>query len=166
MVGVSFGWVNRVSGTSSLAQWLWSAMGLDGVDRSLLGGAPSTGAGSGHLGMFRMAGILGIVILVIVTWRLTARTPWMWLSLSLLAIVLLAPSMHPWYFLWPLVIAAVMAWRTTQIAWIAAASCALVVSDTPAGNEILDQWFAAPVVAGAGLVAVGVLRQATRTVAG
>ncbi len=107
-----------------------------------------------------------MVALVAIWWhfRRTEKQAVLGILVALVVIVLLSPAALPWYYSWPLAVAAGFAMSTTTLAWLVGLSTWLMLVFQPDGSiglyslpHVLLATFAA-VVAGRSLVAVDPLR--------
>lgn len=73
------------------------------------------------------------------------------MAFTLIAVAVLSPTMLPWYLSWGFMIAAALAWQARQLAILVAAGVFLVLTFSPAGEDLLYNW---PFIAGAVLVSV------------
>lgn len=62
------------------------------------------------------------------------------MALVLLLTALLAPAMLPWYLTWGFVIAAGMPWSHRRLAFVVSAAVFLVLTYSPAGEDLLYNW--------------------------
>ncbi|MFD2472531.1 polyprenol phosphomannose-dependent alpha 1,6 mannosyltransferase MptB [Amycolatopsis silviterrae] len=152
VAGVDLGWIGALSGNSALEPWT----SIPTAAGKILGGLTADPAGT--LAASRTAGYL--VAVVVVTWlwwrsRAGGADAVHGAAAALLATVVLAPVVLPWYFTWPLVLGSAAVWPLSRVAVAAAASTWLVVSTHPDGKSLLPPWgFGVLAVASVG---VGVL---------
>ncbi|MGQ0837300.1 polyprenol phosphomannose-dependent alpha 1,6 mannosyltransferase MptB [Actinokineospora sp.] len=74
------------------------------------------------------------------------------MAFVLFAVAVLSPATLPWYLAWGFVIAAALPWQRRQLAILVSAAVFLVLTYSPAGEDLLYNW---PFIAGA--VAVSLL---------
>ena len=120
--GLGLGWVKQVNSAASVVSWMSAPTGaaivwdlLDGEKHRSLKLDP-------QMSDFRTAGtVLSITVLVTLwtiamlsatrsanrLWPLRISNPWPFLAIALTSVVVLGPSVQPWYFLWAGAIAAV-----------------------------------------------------------
>ncbi|HEX6345686.1 MAG TPA: hypothetical protein VFZ92_31825, partial [Umezawaea sp.] len=80
-------------------------------------------------------------------------------ALTMLAVALLSPATLPWYFSWPLVLAAGLTWTLTGLRAVVFFSCVLLLVTFPDGDTGLYSWFyLALVVAVSALATVSLTR--------
>jgi alpha-1,6-mannosyltransferase len=125
--GVDLGWLKALGGNSLLIHWLSLPTGIG----ELFGVIPAARIGGWAL----LAGIIGVL-----WWRSREGGPkavaygaW-----ALLATVLLSAVTMPWYFTWPLVLAAGFRFKP---AIVAGASVWLVIINYPNGDTGLYNWW-------------------------
>ncbi len=125
--GVNFGWVKALGGNSLLIHWLSLPTGVG----ELFGVIPTARV----VGWALLAGII-----VVLWWRSRAGGPQAIANAAwaLLATVLLSAVTMPWYFSWPLVLAAGFRFRP---AIVAGASAWLVIINYPNGDTGLYNWW-------------------------
>ncbi len=135
VAGVDLGWIRALSGNSVLEPWLSIPTALGKIAGLVLPGST--------VAWFRLAG--WGVLAVLVTWlwwrsRAGGAAAVRGAAVALLATVVLAPVVLPWYFTWPLVLGTAAAWPASHVAVAAAASTWLVVSTHPDGKSLLPWW--------------------------
>lgn len=136
LVGVGVGWLGALSGSNKIVNWLSLPTILGHVvtvgtrwagDLSLDSVLPWTRA---------LCGLLLAGVLVTLWWRTrgdrmhAARA----VPLALLAVVVLSPAALPWYYAWPLALAAAQRWTRTALAGVAAGSAWLMLVFRPDGG--------------------------------
>jgi alpha-1,6-mannosyltransferase len=134
---VDLGWIRSLSGNSMLEPWLSIPTTLGKIAGALL---PDS---SDAVAACRMAG--WVVLTGLVTWlwwrsRAGGAAAVRGAAAAMLAAVVLAPVAFPWYFTWPLVLGAAVAWPISRVAVAAAVSTWLVVSTHPDGKTLLPPW--------------------------
>jgi alpha-1,6-mannosyltransferase len=134
---VDLGWIRSLSGNSMLEPWLSIPTALGKIAGALL---PDS---SDAVAACRMAG--WVVLTGLVTWlwwrsRAGGAAAVRGAAAAMLAAVVLAPVAFPWYFTWPLVLGAAVAWPISRVAVAAAVSTWLVVSTHPDGKTLLPPW--------------------------
>ncbi|MEU8635451.1 polyprenol phosphomannose-dependent alpha 1,6 mannosyltransferase MptB [Amycolatopsis sp. NPDC048633] len=155
VAGVDLGWIRALSGNAVLEPWLSIPTAL-----GKLGGVVLPGP---VVATCRLAG--WVVLAGLVTWlwwrsRAGGAAAVRGAAVALFATVVLAPVALPWYFTWPLVLGAAVAWPASRVAVAAAVSTWLVVSTHPDGKSLLPPWgFGVLAVVSAG---VGVLTALSR----
>ncbi|WP_425394022.1 polyprenol phosphomannose-dependent alpha 1,6 mannosyltransferase MptB [Actinokineospora inagensis] len=78
----------------------------------------------------------------------------------LFAVAVLSPATLPWYLTWGFVIAAALPWQRTRLAVVVGAAVFLVLTYSPAGEDLLYNWpFIACALAVSVLAGVSLLRQ-------
>jgi hypothetical protein len=121
-----------------------------GIFWNLVTGNPHAATLNSTMREFRTAGtVLTLILLALAWFRSLRRDRWQLLALSLFVVVVLGPSVQPWYFCWGLAIAAVIAETPRRLCWLAAGSVALVVMIRPNGTGLQMQPVVIPIIAGA-----------------
>lgn len=168
--GVGLGWVTALSGSAKIINWLslptvlahivtwFTPLGLDSVlnvTRALCAAA-----------------MLAALVTVWWRYRRTPREAVTGILYALLAIVILSPAALPWYYSWPIAIAAGFALTPRTLAVVAGISTWLMVIFKPDGAHGLYEWphvlaaTAVAVLAGASLLQQDPLRVRTWLAAG
>ncbi|GLZ37194.1 hypothetical protein Acsp05_08190 [Actinokineospora sp. NBRC 105648] len=81
------------------------------------------------------------------------------MSFVLFAVAVLSPATLPWYLTWGFVIAAALPWQRRQLAILVSAAVFLVLTYSPAGEDLLYNWaFIAGAVAVSILAGISLLR--------
>lgn len=89
----------------------------------------------------RQAGTVLCTIAVAALWLAARRrAPLACLTVALGAVVVLAPMVQPWYFDWPLALAALVVVGRTRLAMLAAVPVALTMLVEPSGQGYLNDW--------------------------
>ncbi|MFD4181192.1 alpha-(1-_6)-mannopyranosyltransferase A [Rhodococcus sp. NPDC058514] len=169
IAGVGIGWLTALSGSAKIINWL----SLPTIMAHVVTVSTSwfTGLRLGPvLEVTRaLSGIALVVILVAVWWRFrrTPREAVMGILIALVAIVVLSPAALPWYYSWPLAVAAGFALSTTTLMILVGLSTWLMLVFQPDGSiglytlaHVLLATFAA-LVAAKSLVTVDPLRLRT-----
>jgi alpha-1,6-mannosyltransferase len=144
--GVDLGWLGTLGGNSLLIHWLSLPTGVG----ELFGVIPAT----------RIVGWALLAVIVVWLWwrsreggpRAVENAAW-----ALLAVVLLSAVTMPWYFTWPLVLAAGFA---LPVAAVAGVSVWLVIINYPNGDTGLYNWWWVLLTAAAGVFVAWRVRRA------
>jgi alpha-1,6-mannosyltransferase len=163
LAGVGLGWIPALRATSAVVEWLslpTAAGQLTHTVASLFGTVDS----QGFLSVARSIGWLVLVGLVGRQWWLArlATTPEQVIrraAVALLVVTVFSPATLPWYFSWPLVMAAGLAWSGRRLAVGAFCSVWIVLVTFPDGTTGLYDWaYLATAMLAAGVAAVSLLR--------
>ncbi len=104
-LGVDFGWLTTLSTPGEIRTWLSpsTAIGMIiGIGGGLLGNATFD---DGAVAVVRALGtLLSLGIVTLLAFAADRHTAVRGLGLALLAVVVLGPTLQPWYLLWPLVV--------------------------------------------------------------
>jgi alpha-1,6-mannosyltransferase len=131
--GLGVGWIAGVTHTKDLVQFTSppTAVGMTLTYAGRLIDPDFDAVPAARL----VALLLLAVFLVVLWWRSTpqpempARAPLRGAALAMAATVVLAPSFHPWYATWPLVLLAAVTVRTDFVMAVSAAAAFLVLPD-------------------------------------
>jgi alpha-1,6-mannosyltransferase len=162
LAGVGLGWIPALRATSSVIEWLslpTAAGQLTHTVASLFG----TVDPQGFLSVARSIGWLVLVVLVGRQWWLArVGTPTQIIrraAVALLLVTVFSPATLPWYFSWPLVMAAGLAWSGRRLAVGAFCSVWIVLVTFPDGTTGLYDWaYLATAMLAAGVAAVSLVR--------
>lgn len=154
VAGVSLGWIPALRSSSMIINWLSIPSAIGDFVRMVVNWFVYVDGGI-FLGVARA---LGSVVLIWIAW-----TQW-WAArdgevrdgirrgaVTMLAVALLSPATLPWYFSWPLALAAGFAWSTGALVTVSLASVFLLLVTFPNGDTALYSWgylFFALVVSG------------------
>jgi alpha-1,6-mannosyltransferase len=137
MVGYGNGWTKQLSPDAPVVTLMSLPTALALLYRVLTGNSHPLGLVDGTVRSFRRAGTIGTAVLLTALWfRSTRGNAVQLLAVAMLAVVLLSPSVQPWYFTWALTIAALFVTRPSQVAWIAVASLSLTLLTQPMGSGL------------------------------
>ncbi|MFS8100066.1 polyprenol phosphomannose-dependent alpha 1,6 mannosyltransferase MptB [Lentzea alba] len=143
VAGVGVGWIPALSNSSVIINWLSVPSGIGAFVRMVVSWFTDVDGGI-FIGVART---LGWVVLIWVAW-----TQW-WTArdgdvsdnvrrgaVTMLAVVLLSPTTLPWYFSWPLALAAGLMWTTRAVVAVSLASVFLLLVTFPNGDTGLYFW--------------------------
>ncbi len=162
LAGVGLGWIPALRATSSVIEWLSlpTAVGqLTHTVASLFG----TVDPQGFLSVARSIGWLVLAALVGRQWWLARLgTPEQIIrraAVALLVVTVFSPATLPWYFSWPLVMAAGLAWSGRWLVVGAFSSVWIVLVTFPDGTTGLYDWaYLVTAMLAAGVAAVSLVR--------
>jgi alpha-1,6-mannosyltransferase len=167
--GLGWGWIKLVNSAAPIVNWM-SIPSLLAICWNLsLGITHGTTSVNATMRGFRDAGTVLSLVLLALAWLMALRRQW-WplLAASLFVVVVLGPTVQPWYFCWSLAVVAVFITDRRWTGSIAAASIALVVMIRPNGTGLQMQPPVLAIIAGSALLVWLVLfrdRSSTVTVA-
>ncbi|TJZ77749.1 alpha-(1-_6)-mannopyranosyltransferase A [Rhodococcus oryzae] len=166
IAGVGIGWLTALSGSAKIINWL----SLPTIMAHIVTVSTSwfTGLRLGPvLEVTRAISAVALVVILVAVWwrfRRTPREAVMGILIALVAIVVLSPAALPWYYSWPLAVAAGFALSTTTLMILVGLSTWLMLVFQPDGSiglytlvHVLLATFAA-IVAAKSLVTVDPLR--------
>jgi alpha-1,6-mannosyltransferase len=159
--GVGLGWITALDAPSAIINWLSLSTGAGQFVHSVLSlvvDAPEMV----FVTIFRIAGgILALVVLAKLWWRSRDGGPdaVKRAAIALLVVAVLSPATLPWYLTWGFVLAAALPWKRRQLAVQVTLAVFLVLTYTPAGDDLLDSWLFMSLAAGVSVLAgVSLLR--------
>jgi alpha-1,6-mannosyltransferase len=156
--GLGWGWIKLVNSAAPIVNWMSLPSLLAICWNLLLGITHGTTRVNATMRAFRDAGtVLSLLILVLAWFDALRRRWWELLALALFVVVVLGPTVQPWYFCWVLAVAAAFATSRTWSCWLAGASIALVVMIRPNGTGLQMKPVVLAIMAGAGLLSWAVL---------
>ena len=159
---VGLGWVKALDVTNLVVTWMSLPTAAAQLANGIVGIFTVTDP-TQFLSVARMIGWLLLAALVARQWWLARAgdvpTVLRRASFALLTVVLLSPATLPWYFTWPLVMAAGFAWSGVGLAIGAGVSVWIMLSTYPAGSGGLYNFpYLACIAAVAVLAAISLLR--------
>lgn len=132
IAGVGFGWVTALQGSNKIINWLslptilaHMVTWVTPLDRDAV------------LQVTRPLCQIAMVVLLVATWwrfRHSEREAVMGIIIAFVAIVLLSPAALPWYYSWPLALAAAFALSTTTLMWLVGICTWLMLVFQPDGS--------------------------------
>lgn len=136
IAGVGLGWTTALSGSNKIINWL----SLPTIVAHLSTLATSWFAGDHFNDILQVARTIAAVILVaiiaVIWWkfRKSERDAVMGIVIVMVAIVVLSPAALPWYYSWPLAVAAAFALSPTTLAILVGLSSWLMLVFQPDGS--------------------------------
>ena len=142
--GLGFGWIRQVNSSASVVSWM-SLPSFAAIIWDLTTGHARPLKLDTQMTDFRTVGTVLSIAGLGMLWLLALRRPapaslrrgrfdaWQLLALALLSIVVLGPSVQPWYFLWPLAVAAATPLPARLVTVIAGLSIGMVLMIRPNG---------------------------------
>ncbi len=152
--GLGWGWIKLVNSAAPIVNWMSLPSLLAICWNLLLGITHGTTRVNATMRGFRDAGTVVSLILLVGAWLVSLRRDW-WqlLAASLFVVVVLGPTVQPWYFCWALAVVAVFATSRRWMLAIAASSIALVVMIRPNGTGLQMKPAVLVIMAGSALLA-------------
>jgi hypothetical protein len=152
--GVGWGWARQINASAPIVNWMSLPTLLTICWNLALGVTHGTTVVNATMRGFRVAGTVVTLVLLAVAWLVALRRPgWILLAGSLFIVVVLGPSVQPWYFCWALAAVAVVVRSPRAASGIAAGSVALVAMIRANGTGVQMQLPVLPILAGAALLA-------------
>ncbi|RDI32588.1 alpha-1,6-mannosyltransferase [Rhodococcus sp. AG1013] len=155
--GVGIGWLTALSGSAKIINWL----SLPTFLAHIVTVSSELHAGQPALEITRMICAVALVAILVAVWwrfRKTERDAVMGILVALVAIVVLSPAALPWYYSWPLSIAAGFAMSTRTLQILVGLSTWLMLVFQPDGSIGLYTFFHVALATFAAVVAAVSLR--------
>jgi alpha-1,6-mannosyltransferase len=162
LAGVGLGWLPALGGSSAVIEWLSLPTAVGQLSHTIAS-LFHTVDPQGFISVARSVGWLVLIVLVLRQWWLardgapvpTVRRA----AVALLLVTLFSPATLPWYFSWPLVLAAGLAWSGRALVVGTFCSVWIVLVTFPDGTTGLYNWaYLATAMLAAGLAAVSLVR--------
>ncbi|GGK66320.1 alpha-(1-_6)-mannopyranosyltransferase A [Nocardia camponoti] len=132
IAGVGFGWVTALSGSKKIINWL----SLPTVFADMITWVTPLRE-EAVLDVTRSLCAFTLIVVLIATWwrfRHSEREAVMGIIIAFVAIVLLSPAALPWYYSWPLALAAGFALSTRTLQWLVGICTWLMLVFQPDGS--------------------------------
>jgi alpha-1,6-mannosyltransferase len=154
VAGVGLGWLTALAGSVKVINWLSWPTAAANLLHGLAGGAFP------HfytiLRTTRSVGLTVIAVaLPLVWWRFRRddRAALTGIAWSMMIVVVFGPAVLPWYYSWPLAVAAPLAQSRRAVALIAGLSTWVMVLFKPDGSHGMYSWLHVVIAAACGLAA-------------
>ncbi|CDO33377.1 alpha-(1-_6)-mannopyranosyltransferase A [Mycolicibacterium porcinum] len=142
LAGVGLGWLTALAGSVKIINWLTVPTAAANLINAI-GGLIFPVNFYAVLEVARIIGILTIVIALPLLWwryRHTDREALTGITLAMVVVVLFVPAALPWYYTWPLAVAAALVQTRPAIAAIAGFSTWIMVMWKPDGAHGMYSW--------------------------
>lgn len=142
VAGVGFGWLTALAGSVKIINWLSVPTAAANLIHALFNGFFAVNFYA-TLRITRYIGIAIIVVMLPVLWwrsRHDDRGALTGMAWSMLVVVLFVPAALPWYYSWPLAVAAPIAQSRRAVAIIAGFSTWVMVIFKPDGSHGMYSW--------------------------
>lgn len=142
LAGVGLGWLTALAGSVKIINWLTVPTAAANLINAI-GGLIFPVNFYAVLEVARIIGILTIVIALPLLWwryRHTDREALTGITLAMVVVVLFVPAALPWYYTWPLAVAAALIQTRPAIAAIAGFSTWIMVMWKPDGAHGMYSW--------------------------
>jgi alpha-1,6-mannosyltransferase len=139
---VDLGWLPALSSSSTIVNWLSLPSAVGDFAYTLVNLVIDVEPGV-FMTIARGAGSLLLLYIAWRQWRAAENggpTAIRHAALTMLAVALLSPATLPWYFSWPLVLGAGLAWTLTGLRAAVFFSCLLLLVTYPNGDTALYSW--------------------------
>ncbi|MCV7064767.1 alpha-(1-_6)-mannopyranosyltransferase A [Mycolicibacterium farcinogenes] len=142
LAGVGLGWLTALAGSVKIINWLTVPTAAANLINAI-GGLVLPVNFYAVLEVARIIGILTIVIALPLMWwryRHTDRQALTGIALAMVVVVLFVPAALPWYYTWPLAVAAALIQTRPAIAAVAGFSTWIMVMWKPDGAHGMYSW--------------------------
>lgn len=142
LAGVGLGWLTALAGSVKIINWLTVPTAAANLINAI-GGLVFPVNFYAVLEVARIIGILTIVIALPLLWwryRHTDRQALTGIALAMVVVVLFVPAALPWYYTWPLAVAAALIQTRPAIAAVAGFSTWIMVMWKPDGAHGMYSW--------------------------
>jgi alpha-1,6-mannosyltransferase len=152
--GLGWGWLGQINASAPIVNWMSIPTLLAICWNLALGITHGTTSVNATMRGFRLAGTVVTLLLLTVAWLVALRRNW-WglLAGSLFVVVVLGPTVQPWYFCWSLAVAAAIICKPNAVGVVAGGSIALVALIRPNGTGLQMLPPVIPIIVGAALLA-------------
>jgi alpha-1,6-mannosyltransferase len=139
VAGVDLGWIPALRSSSMIVNWLSLPSAVGDFAHTVVNSVVRVSPGV----FMTVARGLGGLLLAYIAWRQWRAAEEggpdaiLRAALTMLAVALLSPATLPWYFSWPLILAAGFAWTTKGLVAAAFFSCVLLLVTFPNGDTAL-----------------------------
>ncbi|PRY34003.1 polyprenol phosphomannose-dependent alpha 1,6 mannosyltransferase MptB [Umezawaea tangerina] len=161
VAGVDLGWIPALSSSSTIVNWLSLPSAVGDFVYTLVSLVVKVEPGV-FMTVARGAGSLLLLYIAWRQWRAAedgGPNAIRHAALTMLAVALLSPATLPWYFSWPLVLGAGLAWTATSLTAVVFFSSVLLLVTFPNGDTALYSWgYLALTAAVSALAAVSLTR--------
>jgi len=142
LAGVGLGWLTALAGSVKIINWLTIPTAVSNLVNALVGLVLPVN----FYAVLEIARITGIAIIAIslpllwLRFRHTDREALIGTALAMLVVVLFVPAALPWYYTWPLAVAAAVAQSRRSVAAVAGFSTWITVIWKPDGAHGMYSW--------------------------
>jgi alpha-1,6-mannosyltransferase len=142
VAGVGLGWLTALAGSVKIINWLSVPTAVANLIHALCGRFFPVDFYA-TLRVTRLIGVVIIAVLLPILWwrfRRDDRAALTGIAWSMLVVVLFVPAALPWYYSWPLAVAAPLAQSRRAVAAIAGLSTWVMVIFKPDGSHGMYSW--------------------------
>lgn len=153
--GVDLGWIGALDAPTAIVNWLSIPTGAGEILHGLVGIFADLPKVWFVTAMRIVGGGLLLWILVRQWWLARDGGPdaVRRAAIALFAFAVLSPATLPWYLVWGFVLAAALRWERRQLAVLVTFAVFLVLTYTPAGDDLLYDWLFMALAAGVSILA-------------
>ncbi len=159
--GVNLGWIMALDAPTAIVNWLSVPTGVGEIIHSLVSIFVDTPKVIFVTVLRVLGGLLLVWLLVKQWWRAKDGGPdaVRRAAFALFLVAILSPATLPWYLVWGFVLAAAMRWERRNLAVLVTFASFLVLTYSPAGDDLLYDWLFMAAAAGLSVLAgVSLLR--------
>ena len=142
LAGVGLGWLTALAGSVKIINWLTIPTAVSNIVNAVIGLFVPVN----FYAVLEVARIIGIAVIVVtlpllwLRFRHTDREALTGTALAMIVVVLFVPAALPWYYTWPLAVAAALTQSRSAIAAIAGFSTWITVIWKPDGAHGMYSW--------------------------
>lgn len=153
--GVNLGWIGALDAPTAIVNWLSIPTGAGEILHGMVGIFADLPKVWFVTAMRIVGGIFMLWILARQWWLARDGGPdaIRRAAIALFAFAILSPATLPWYLVWGFVIAAALRWERRQLAVLVTFAVFLVLTYTPAGDDLLYDWLFMAIAAGVSILA-------------
>ncbi|MBB5923769.1 alpha-1,6-mannosyltransferase [Actinoalloteichus hoggarensis] len=143
VAGVDLGWISALQTSSLIVNWLSVPTAVAQIAHLVTGWFVSASL-PGFLTVTRMLGFAAFAAVALWQWWKARRggpEAVYHATITLFALALLSPATLPWYFSWPLALAAALKWPGSATVAAVCGSVWLLLVTFPSGDTALYSWF-------------------------
>jgi alpha-1,6-mannosyltransferase len=153
--GVDLGWIGALDAPTAIVNWLSIPTGAGEILHGLVGVFVALPKVWFVTALRIVGGVFIVWILVRQWWQARDGGPdaVRRAAIALFAFAVLSPATLPWYLVWGFVLAAALRWERRQLAVLVTFAVFLVLTYTPAGDDLLYNWLFMVLAAGVSILA-------------
>jgi hypothetical protein len=139
LVGFGWGWVAALKNPDVVSSWMDPATGVGDTVGRIVNGVGLGAHTTGILVICKLtAGAVGVVLAVWLLWRADGEGSLRAIALTLFVAVVCSPTVQPWYFVWGVAVAAVVAEKRLRV-WLIGVSVVMAFLGLPGGKRFVHE---------------------------
>ncbi|MGH9169898.1 MAG: polyprenol phosphomannose-dependent alpha 1,6 mannosyltransferase MptB [Acidimicrobiales bacterium] len=139
LVGFGWGWVAALQNPGAVSSWMDPATGFGDILAPLVSAVGFGDHKTGILVLCKLlAGLVGLAIAARLLWKADGVGSVRAMALTLFVAVVCSPVVQPWYFVWGVAVAAVVAERRLR-SWLVGVSVVMSFLGLPGGQTFLHE---------------------------